>query len=193
MPSPLDPFVPTSDVRERFATIVEAPAALILEVAAGFDLQSPPLVRAIIWLRGKLMGAPPSGPRLPQGLLAEMTGMGWGLLVEEPGRLILCAAACRPWEASVTFTPIPADRFAAHAEPEQVKIAWTFEAEALGPTTTRLTHEVRAVATDAEARRRFRRYWRWARFGIVAIRLLLLPAIRRAAQRRWAGERLERG
>jgi hypothetical protein len=42
------------------------------------------------------------------------------------------------------------------------------------------------VATDAGARLKFRRYWRWARFGIVAIRLLLLPAIRRAAERRWA-------
>jgi hypothetical protein len=41
------------------------------------------------------------------------------------------------------------------------------------------------VATDAPARARFRRYWRWARFGIVAIRLLLLPAVRREAERRW--------
>jgi hypothetical protein len=44
------------------------------------------------------------------------------------------------------------------------------------------------VATDAEARRRFRRYWRWARFGIVAIRLLILPAIRREAERRWTAQ-----
>jgi hypothetical protein len=33
------------------------------------------------------------------------------------------------------------------------------------------------------------RYWRWARFGIIAIRLLLLPAIRREAERRWAATR----
>ena len=33
------------------------------------------------------------------------------------------------------------------------------------------------------------RYWRWARFGIIAIRLLLLPAIRRAAEREWAARK----
>jgi hypothetical protein len=41
------------------------------------------------------------------------------------------------------------------------------------------------VATDAQALRKFRRYWRWARFGIIAIRVLMLPAVRRAAERRW--------
>jgi hypothetical protein len=46
------------------------------------------------------------------------------------------------------------------------------------------------VATDAPARARFRRYWRWARFGIVSIRLLLLPAVRRAAERQWREARL---
>jgi hypothetical protein len=94
----------------------------------------------------------------------------------------------------VRFEPIAAERFATWAEPGQVKIAWTLEAEALGPARTRFAHETRAVATDAEARRRFLRYWRWARFGIVAVRLLWLPAVRRAAQRRWAaGAGAERG
>ena len=78
--------------------------------------------------------------------------------------------------------------FAAYAEPDQVKIAWTLEAEELAPGITRFAQETRAVATDAEARAKFRRYWRWARFGIVAIRLLLLPAVRREAERRWEGE-----
>jgi hypothetical protein len=43
------------------------------------------------------------------------------------------------------------------------------------------------VATDAPSRRRFMRYWRWARFGIVAIRLFMLPAVRREAELQWAG------
>jgi hypothetical protein len=42
------------------------------------------------------------------------------------------------------------------------------------------------VATDEPARTAFRRYWRWARFGIIAIRLLLLPAVRRAAEQQWS-------
>jgi hypothetical protein len=185
-PSPLDPFIPHPDIRERFATTIKAPASVVMDVATTLDMQSLAPVRVIFWLREKLMRAAPSAPRVPQGLLAETRGMGWGLLAEQRDRLIVCGAVCQPWLANSVFTPIPADRFAAYAEPNQVKIAWTLEAESLGPTTTRFAHETRAVATDDKAGREFRRYWRWARFGIVAIRLLLLPAVRRGAERRWS-------
>lgn len=186
--SPLDAFIPHPDVRERFHTTIKAPASLVMDVAANFDLQALPLVRAIFRLREKLMRAAPSSPRKPQGLLAEMRSLGWGLLLEEPARLIVCGATCRPWQANTVFTPIAPQRFASYAEPNEVKIAWTLEAEALGAALTRFSHETRAVATDADARMRFRSYWRWARFGIVTIRILLLPAIRREAERRWAAE-----
>jgi hypothetical protein len=70
-----------------------------------------------------------------------------------------------------------------------VKIAWTLEAWPIAPGVTRFAQETRAVATDRASRGKFMRYWRWARFGIIAIRLLMLPAVRRAAERRWAVER----
>jgi hypothetical protein len=63
---------------------------------------------------------------------------------------------------------------------------WTLEAQPLGPAVTRLLTETRVQATDEAARTKFLRYWRFARFGIVAIRLLGLPAMRRAAERRFA-------
>jgi hypothetical protein len=187
-PSPLDAFIPHPDVRERFHTTIRAPAAVVMAEAGNFELQALPLVRLIFRLRELFMRASPLAPRQPQGLLAETRSLGWGTLVEQPGRLIVCGAACRPWQAEVGFTPIPPEVFASYAEPQQVKIAWTLEAESLGPALTRFSHEIRAVATDAEARASFRRYWRWARFGIVSIRLLLLPAIRRKSERRWAAE-----
>jgi hypothetical protein len=186
---PLDRFIPNPDIRERFHTTVRAPAALVMQTAGAFDIQSLTLVRAIFWLRERIMRAPPSAPRQPLGLLDEMRAIGWGVLLEETGALIICGATCQPWTASAGFSAIPADRFVSYAEPDHVKIAWTLEAESLGPETTRFAHETRAVATDAEARHKFRRYWRWARFGIVTIRLLLLPAVRHAAERRWAGEK----
>ncbi len=184
-PSPLEPFIPEPDVAERFATEVKAPAPVVFEVACGMDLQSLPLVRAVFRLRERLMGAAPHPPREPQGLIQELVGLGWSLLVNQPGELVVGGAACQPWKADVVFRSIPRSRFAAYAEPDAVKIAWTLECHALGPERTRFVTETRAVATDALARGRFRRYWRWARFGIVAIRLLLLPAVRREAERRW--------
>jgi len=169
-PALLDRFVPIPDVRERFETTIRAPADVVMQVAADFDMQSIPSVRAIIRLREALLGARKSAPRRP------------------PGRFVICGARCQPWLADVTFSALGAREFASYAAPDQVKIAWTLEADPVGEEETSFAQETRAAATDAEARRRFRRYWRWARFGIVAIRLLILPAIRREAERRWTAQ-----
>ena len=184
-PLPLDRFMPRPDVRERFETTIRAPAGVVMDVAAQFDMQSLPAVRLIFRMREWLTRAARSAPRRPQGILEETRSLGWGVLAEERGRFIVCGATCQPWLPDVAFTAVDPDEFATFAQPDRVKIAWTLEAVEIGPGTTRFAQETRAVATDAQARTRFRRYWRWARFGIVAIRLLLLPAVRRAAERRW--------
>jgi hypothetical protein len=62
---------------------------------------------------------------------------------------------------------------------------WTLESEPLGPERARLATETRAEPTDLASRRKFRRYWRKAGMGIVLIRWLGLPAMRREAERRW--------
>ena len=182
--NPLDAFIPRPDVRERHELLVDAPAALVFATAADFDMRSIGLVRAIFGMRERLLGARQTS-RESQGLLAEMQSLGWACLSRREGELFVGGAACQPWLADVVFEPIPADRFAGYAEPDHVKIAWTLESQALTPARTRLATETRAVATDEAARARFRRYWRWARFGIVPIRWLLLPAIRRRAEARF--------
>lgn len=186
---PLDRFIPEPDVRQRFEIAIGAPARLVKAEAVDFDMQAPPLARAVLRLREKLMGASPSGPRQPQGLLAETMSLRWGPMDEQPDRLVVCGAACQPGFAGVKFTPIAPERFADYAESEQVKFAWTLDAEPLAPASTRSTQETRVLATDAVEREKFHRYRRWARFGIIGIRLLLLPAMRQAAERRWTNER----
>jgi hypothetical protein len=188
-PQRLDRFIPRPDVRERFETVIRAPASLVMEVASHFDLNSVPIVKAIFRLREILMRGGGHAARRPQGILEETTGLGWGVLDEQPGRFVICGATCRPWMADVRFSAVAPAEFEAYAEPGEVKIAWTLEADALGPAATRFAQETRAVATDEYARTRFRRYWRWARFGIVSIRLLMLPAVRRAAEGRWKIEK----
>jgi hypothetical protein len=186
MPALLDPFIPRPDVRERHEITIRAPADLVFEIARNFDMQSIPAIRAIFWLRGKVMGASTPAARRSSGLIAELLSLGWGRLDEEPGRFFIGGARCQPWKADVVFSAIAPDRFEAFAEPDQVKIAWTIEAEVLAPALTRLSTETRAVATDEQALAKFRRYWRLAKFGIVTFRLLLLPAVRREAERRWS-------
>jgi hypothetical protein len=187
MAAPLDRFIPRPDVLERHETIVRAPADLVLEVARRFDMRSIPLVRGIFWLRSKILRAGGPASARSDGLATDaLRAMGWGDLLEIPG-FFAAGAVCQPWKADVVFTPVAADRFASYAEPDRVKIAWTLESEPLAPALTRFATETRAVATDEQARVKFRRYWRFFGVGIVAIRWFLVPAIRREAERRWRG------
>lgn len=179
-----DRFMPAADVTERHETVVHGPASLAFDVALHIDMQSLPAVRAILWLREKLLGAAPRLRPHPRGLVEETRALGWGVLAEQPHRALVMGAVTQPWKADVVFTRVAPDQFAVFAEPDLVKIVWTIETEPLGPALTRLCTETRAVATDAAARRKFLRYWRWARFGIVLIRRLLLPAIKREVERR---------
>jgi hypothetical protein len=165
--------------------VVRAPAQLVYDVAREFDLGSLPLVRVIFWLREKFMGARAVERAQPKGLYGQMQSIGWGILVEEPGRLLIAGSACQPWQADVTFTPIPAEEFAGYAERDRMKIAWTIEVESLDPDRARCTTETRAVATDPAARAKFLRYWRRIVIGVVAIRWLLLRGVKREAERQW--------
>lgn len=186
MASPLDSLIPTYDARERFQLRVGAPAPVVYRTASQFDLQSLALVRFTFWLRARLLGSRSSPSSPPsQGFLAEARDLGWGVLREEPGRLFIAGGYCQPWLPDVVFHPLSSDSFGPFSAPGQVKIAWTLEVEPLDQSHSTLGTETRALATDAEARRRFRRYWRWARFGIHSIRWLLLPAIRHQAQARY--------
>src|SRR5690349_1039393 len=108
--SPLDAFLPAFDAREHHALTVRAPAALVYETLRGFDMQSPPLVRAIFRLRDGLMRSAPVR-RKPRGFIDEILSLGWGPLAERPGAVFVAGAACQPWVANVVFRAIPSDRF----------------------------------------------------------------------------------
>jgi hypothetical protein len=185
-PSPIDQFIGRADVTERHQTLVRAPAPLVFDVAEHFDLQAIPVVRAIFWLRSVLLRSDTRDLwRKDRGLVAETAAMGWGALLHEPGRLYVAGALAQPWLADVRFTPVPPGEFSAFAAPDMVKIVWTIEADPVGPALTRFRSETRVVATDEPARRKFRRYWRIFGMGIVLIRWLLLPAVRREAERQY--------
>lgn len=163
---------------------------MVFEIARDFDMQSIFVVRAIFWLRSRVLGAKMETARRPTGLITEMLHMGWTRLAEQPNRFFVVGAACQPWQADVTFSPIAPEQFAAFAERDRVKIAWSLEAEALGPALTRFTTETRAVATDHGARTKFRRYWLTFGVGALIIRRLLLAAVRHRAERRWKAARV---
>jgi hypothetical protein len=103
----------------------------------------------------------------------------------EPNRWFVAGAVCQPWLADVIMTPIPSAQLAGYSEPEKVKVIWTLEVEPLGEARSRFATETRAVGTDCQAKGKFRRYWHRFGIGMAMIRWLLLPAVRREAERRW--------
>lgn len=187
----IDRFIPESkaDVIERHETTVRAPATVAFEVAEGFDLESIPIVRATFWLRARLLGA--SYARMRKGLVEETTRLGWERLAYSPGREIVMGSVTQPWIGEVKFRPVSPDIFAEFKEPDLVKIVWTLEAEPLGPELTRFATETRVLATDDSARAKFKAYWRKFGIGILMIRWLAVPAMKREAERRHKAKSLE--
>jgi len=183
-PALLDRFMPTYAVRGRHQITVRAPAALVMQVARNFDIESIWLVRTLFSLRARLLGAP-APPQQRDGFLDQMQKIGWGCLAEDPAQYFIAGAACRPWQADPGFSPVAPELFATFSEPDQVKIVWTLEANEIAPALTRFATETRAEPTDETARIQFKSYWRKFGAGIILIRLVLLPAIRKRAEQMW--------
>jgi hypothetical protein len=129
-----------------------------------------------------LLGSEPDAAARPRGLLALTKSIGWGVLAEIPGREVVMGAVTQPWRANVVFRPLAPDEFAAFNEPDHVKIAWTLRADALSPNGSIFRTETRAVATDAAARAKFRRYWSLLSPGIIVIRWASLRPLKARAE-----------
>ena len=185
----LDSFMPAYEVRTRHEIEVAAPAAITLAAARDMDLQQSPIARGIFRAREVILRARPGSRPAARGLLAEMQALGWAVLADLPDREVVGGAVTRPWEANVVFRAVPAEEFARFDEPGYVKIAWTLRADPIDATHSRFSSETRAVATDAAARTRFRRYWALFSPGMILIRWLTLGPLRADAQRRWADSR----
>ena len=181
----LDRFMPDYEAVERHHVEVVAPAALTLEIARDIDLFGLPPVRAIFKARELVLGASSDDTQRPRGLLAEALSMGWVVLAESPEREVVVGAVTKPWEPNVRFRSVPPDDFAAFNQSGYVKIAWTLRADPISPTQSIFRTETRAVATDPEARAKFRWYWSFFSPGIWLIRRMSLRPIKSAAERRW--------
>ena len=179
----LDRFMPAYEVREVHQTRVDAPPELTYAVAEALDFQQSPLIRGIFKGRELLMGAEQQG-RQPQSFLSEVRALGWRVLDEEPGKHLVMGAVTQPWKADVQFRGLEPEEFAAFHEPLYAKIVWTIGVEPDSHGGSVFRTETRVMTTDAEARRRFRRYWTMVSPGVVLIRREMLRLVRREAERR---------
>lgn len=184
----LDEYMPSCEIVERHHIAVNAPADLTLAVAKEMDLSASRVIRAVFTAREVLLGAEAEERDTPRGLVEQMLALGWGVLAEVPGREIVVGAVTRPWEANVVFRAVPASDFERFDEPDYVKIAWTLRADPVTPERSVFRTETRAVATDAVARSKFRLYWSCLSPGILLIRRLMMPQVRRTAEQAWRAQ-----
>lgn len=180
----LDCFMPRYDVVERHHINVKAPAPITFAAACEFDILEPRVIRAIFKARELLLGSTPDDVERPREFLALTKSLGWGVLNETPDHEVIMGAVTQPWKADVVFRALPPGDFAEFHEPDCVKIAWTLRADPLGEAASVFLTETRAVATNAAAWIKFRRYWALMSPGIVLIRYLTLAPIRAEAERR---------
>ncbi|HYM23036.1 MAG TPA: hypothetical protein VEU08_07505 [Vicinamibacterales bacterium] len=177
--------MPRYDIAERHHIGVAAPADITIAAAREMDLNHSWTARAIFRAREILLGSEPDAAARPRGIVALTTSLGWGILAELPCRELVMGAVTQPWKADVVFRRLPPDEFAAFNEPEFVTIVWTLRADPVDADHSIFRTETRAVATDAAARGKFRRYWAFLSPGIILIRWLALEPLKADAERRW--------
>ncbi|MFN0103917.1 MAG: hypothetical protein ACKV2U_17765 [Bryobacteraceae bacterium] len=177
--------MPISEVTDRHAIRVAAPAEITLPAAIECDLADSAIVRAVFKGREAIFGSEVERPPAPRGLVAQVKSIGWGVLAEVPGREIVLGAVTRPWEADVVFRAIPPGEFANFHEPGYAKIAWTLRADPIAATGSIARTETRVATTDPVARAKFRRYWSLVSPGILLIRWAMLRLVKKEAERRF--------
>ncbi len=169
-------FLPVFDVSDEVAVVVEADAATTWRILMSTDLielgQRRPLVGVLGGLRALpqivtdlLHGERPE--RAPEWLTLRattevaMSGGGWLLLGERPGEEIALGLIGKFWRPVIEYAEVAPEEFTAFATPGYAKTVYALGVHSLGSGRTLLRGVMRTAATDAHARRWFRRYWTW--------------------------------
>ncbi len=183
----LEQALPQFDVNEVHSAELEVPrdtAWDALLAVKPFEVRLAAPLMAIRALPGLFIGRNWLDLR-PRGTLIEtLLGLGFLELGRRPGEELAVGAIGRFWSLTGN-RPVPIgspEAFRAFDEPGHAKAAMDFRLESTGPGTLVRT-ETRIAGTDPEATRLFRRYWTLIHPGSALIRISLLNAIRRRAQR----------
>ena len=167
----LDELVPTWDATRVEHRVVDAPRPVVFAAAREVDFldvpREVPAVRGLFAVRAageravatvrRPAPAPPSDPSTMR--LSDLGAHGeWVGLGERADTEIAFGAVGRFWAGETTWRAIDASAFAGFDEPGCARIGCNLSFREYGHRTL-VSYEARTVATDAEARRAFRRYW----------------------------------
>ncbi len=189
MMSTLDTLLPVHVQRSAHEIVVAAPAPVVWEAMRRLTPGELSLTRTLMAIRGlpeRLLGGDGRGRAgdADAPLVDQFLASGFAVLAEEAPYALAVGAVATPWRLrhGETYTPVDAQDFASVARPGSVRMAMAFDLAETG-AGTRLRTETRVQPTDAAAAAAFGRYWRVIRLGSALIRMDMLRAIRRRAER----------
>jgi len=166
----IDRYLPRYDFATAHARILRAPPQESFRAVREVDLFRDPIIRALLALRSLPLqlanrlsrrARTPVSAAQPTFRLDDMLGLGWMLLAEEPGVELVFGQISRPWKSVAASREPPASpaTFADFATAGFAKIVFGLRVASYGASSSILAMETRVALTDAESRRRFRRYW----------------------------------
>ncbi len=143
----------------------------VYEVVRALDLLTiqSPMLDALMWLRtapAKIAGKElPPPPSMALGGLFDdpvppSVDQPWVPLAEERGEELVFGVVGKFWQPSITWLPVPSDRFASFDEPGWGKIAASISVQPYGRERSLMTYEARTRMTDEASRAKFHRYWK---------------------------------
>jgi hypothetical protein len=181
----LDRLIPQPHLTEIDGVDVAAPAARVWELVRHCALGQTGLTRALFALRTLASSSPRRGMSASiriDDLQSSPGQPGFQILVDNPPHELAVGAIGKVWRLDIPFVHVrSADEFAAWAEPDFIKVAWAIRVSPRRERDTRIELEVRVLATDEQAWRKFRRYFRVIGPFSRAIRCSLLKTLARDA------------
>lgn len=177
----IDRFIPDPDFVEIRELEIDAVPEEVMAVIRGTNLRDP-IISTLFAVRdlpnrvARRLGAGRAEHRDVSFSNIPDVGPGWVKLAEEEDRELVLGAVGRFWHRDYGARDVAAEEFAGFDEPGYLKLAVGSRVEPLGYDHSRLHYEARVEATDDDAARRFRRYWKVIQSGNEVI-------VRRALQR----------
>jgi hypothetical protein len=170
----VDDYLPTYDVSDSVATVVEADVAATWDALLNVDLIELGRKRPLIGVLGALRNLPTvvshllhgeAPPQMPARLrLRDTTTMpasegGFILLGERARDEIALGLVGKFWLPIIQFATVTPEQFRSYAVPGYAKTVYSLSVRAIDDGRTLLSGVMRTATTDDHARRWFRRYW----------------------------------
>ncbi len=179
----IEAFAPHPDASELHQIRIAATPEDVLRALRTTDLGDSSVVRALVALRSLphriFAGGKQRAAR--RITLQTLIDAGFGRLAEAPDEIVLGVIG-RFWRPAGNVEPFSREAFSAPVREGMARAVWNFRVASACDGETILSTETRVTCGDATSRIKFRLYWTLIRPFSGLIRVVMLKAVRRAAE-----------